>query len=87
MIGGMIIEDIANKIFLIDIIMIHQGTRPEEHMHIQGQREAQVCPLSEDKRGGMSHIYCKERLGSSSHQPLMVNKKGKMMLKPSFLES
>jgi hypothetical protein len=37
---------------LVDII-IHKGTQLEEHMHIQGQRVSQVCPMSEDKGGGL----------------------------------
>jgi hypothetical protein len=57
---------------LADInIIIPQGTRPEEHMHVQGQKEFQVCLISGIEGGGMGQISSKGRIETSSHHHLM----------------
>jgi hypothetical protein len=54
-------EDLENQGMLVDIININipRGTQPEEHMHIQGHKVAQVCLPSDIIGGDMDRITCK----------------------------
>jgi len=77
MIGRMTMGDLGNQGVLlayIIIIIIHKGNRPKDHIHAQGCKVSQVFPLSKIKGGGMSQIFCKERIRREN------------MLKPGFWE-
>jgi hypothetical protein len=60
----------------------HRTLNQKSTCTFQGQREAQVCPLSEIRGGGLSQIFCKESSGSSSHHHLMESIGREKMLKP-----
>jgi hypothetical protein len=86
MIGGMSMGYLREQGVLVDIIIIiHQDTQREEHMHVQGWREAQLCPVSNIRVGYMGQIFCKEISKSSSHHILMESI-GREMSKPSCWE-
>jgi hypothetical protein len=58
--GGMIMEDLDNQGVLVNInIIILRGTRQEKHMHVQGQKVAQVYLMSSIREGDMGQIACK----------------------------
>jgi hypothetical protein len=56
----MIMEDLDNQGVLAGInVIVLQGTRPEEHMKIQGWKESKVCLMSYIREGYMDKIACK----------------------------
>jgi len=73
--------DLGTQEVLVRII-IHHDTQPEEHMNLKNMRVSQVCPLSYIRGGGLSWIFCKERLENSTHHHLMESIRMVKMFNP-----
>jgi hypothetical protein len=62
-------------------IITHQHLQRGIHLHPKNHRETQKCTYSDIKGKGMRKTICKESLGRSSHQHLMVKIIWERMLK------